>query len=118
MATQRYLADLSGRRFTNSRRLEETPNGIVDSADFGADPHGEMVRQVNALTVRANRPMDDVDHVARTLREWTDRAGPIVGEVRAAVALPVLSWLRVLDRYGTGAITLLRGLFRAERRSD
>jgi uncharacterized protein YoxC len=52
---------------------------------------------VNNLTSRAHRQLDEVDKVVRSAREWSERAGRIVAQVGDVVEAPIFTGARVVS---------------------
>ena len=58
---------------------------------------------------------DDMAHVARTLRRWSDQVDPLVGEVGSAIIPPVYTWVRNVNLLRTGAATFLQSFLGTPR---
>ena len=76
----------------------------------------ELVRNVNALTQRANERMDEVGTVMRTLQQWTERADRLVQEVGSVVEPPVVALVRNVNLIRTGVATFLQAWSRIRQR--
>ena len=70
----------------------------------------ELVRNVNALTTRANEQIDELGQVVGTVRQWTQHADRFVSGVGMAIELPAFSLLRNMNLVRTGVTTFLRTL--------
>ena len=55
------------------------------------------LQNVNDLTSRAHRQLDEVDKVVRSARAWSDRAGRIVDGVGDVVDAPIFTAARVIS---------------------
>lgn len=77
-----------------------------------------MTKSVETLAIRANRELDDVAHVLRLVRKWSDLADPILDTVDAAIVTPVFSWMRNAGRLRAGATTFIQALFHTTRKND
>ena len=82
-------------------------------ADLGAlmQEGRELVRNANALTLRAGREMDELDRVVRLAREWAERGNQLMDAVGALVAPPVSSVLQGVAAFRTGAGIFVNYLF-------
>jgi len=75
----------------------------------------EFVQNLNALATRANRQMDDVNQVFRTVRQWTERADRVVGEVGSAIEPPVFSLVRNVNLVRVGLTSFFKALWTRNR---
>lgn len=71
----------------------------------------EAIRNVNALTQRANQQMNDVAQVVHTVQTWAERADRWFDEVAATIEPPLFSLARNLTLLRVGATTFLTTLF-------
>ena len=72
----------------------------------------ELVRNANGLATRANRQLDDVAQVVRTVGEWTERADRLVTEVGAVVEPPALLVARNINLVRLGVTRFMQTLLR------
>ncbi len=71
----------------------------------------ELVRNANALILRADRELDDLGQVTRILRQWTERGDQLLEAVHALVAPPVISVLRNASAFRVGAGIFMKYVF-------
>ena len=62
----------------------------VDLAVIARDGQ-ELMQNLNALASRANRQMEDVEQVVRTVRQWSERTDRLVNVLGAALEPPVVA---------------------------
>src|SRR5947207_2082300 len=58
-----------------------------------------LVKEVQQVTSRVSKQLEDVEHITRTARGWTDRAERVINAV-GAVAEPPLFFLSKLSSFG------------------
>ena len=81
----------------------------VDLAVIARDGQ-ELMQNLNALASRANRQMEDVEQVVRTVRQWSERTDRFVNVLGAALEPPVVATLRNLNFLRTGVTTFFQAL--------
>ena len=74
-----------------------------------------VVDNVNSLTSRAHRQLDEVDKVVRTVRTWTERADRIVEEVGDIVEAPLFRATRIISIVQRGLSSILDVLAKKDR---
>ena len=50
----------------------------------------DLVQNIDQLSSRANRQLDEVDKILRLAREWSERANHVAEEVSSAVEAPIM----------------------------
>ena len=70
----------------------------------------ELLQNLNALAARANRQMEDVEQVVRTVRQWSERTDRLVNVLGAALEPPVVAVMRNLNFLRTGVTTFFQAL--------
>jgi uncharacterized protein YoxC len=73
---------------------------------FLQDSH-DLIRNVNELVKRAHQQMEHLDKAAYTVRQWTERADRLAGQVSAAIEPPVLSLVNGINLVRTGVASFL-----------
>lgn len=61
-----------------------------------------LVQNLNQISTRAQDQMDEVEHVVKTVRAWSERADRVVGEVASAVEPPLLNAARNVKAFRKG----------------
>lgn len=77
----------------------------------------EMVRNTNALVLRADLEMDDLVRVVHIVRQWAERGDQFMGAVRSMMETPVVSALRNASGFGAGVGIFVKYLFGARKHS-
>ena len=70
----------------------------------------ELVRNVNELSKRADRQMDDVGRVVGIARRWTERADRLAEEIGSAIEPPVYLLVRQANLLSAGTTAFLETL--------
>jgi uncharacterized protein YoxC len=80
----------------NSEQRLRALNEFKSDAHFVKQQTEELIQNLNELSRRANQQMDDIGHIVRTARQWTDRVDRLVEEVEPPVfaLAPNLNLLR------------------------
>ena len=81
----------------------------VDLAVIARDGK-DLMQNLNALASRANRQMEDVEQVVRTVRQWSERTDRLVNVLGAALEPPVVAVMRNLNFLRTGVTTFFQAL--------
>ena len=107
--------------FQARRQLEQL---VVTAGLLKADMavivhHGQALMQnVNVLVTRANRQMDDVEQVVRTVRQWAERTDRLVDALGATLEPPVVAMVRNLNLLRTGVTTFFQALMQRNQRNQ
>lgn len=99
-------------------QLVVTVGQLKDKFEALAEDSHTMVRNVTDLSKRANQQLDEVDHMVRTARGWTERADRLVNEVGSAVEPPVHSAVRNMNLFRTGVTTFLQVLLQRNQHNQ
>jgi uncharacterized protein YoxC len=75
----------------------------------------ELVRNLNGLSQKADRQMEDMGKVVRTAEQWTERADRIANEVTSVIEPPLSSVARNITLIRTGVSVFLRVLAHANK---
>ena len=78
----------------------------------------ELVRNVILLSERANMHLENVDHLVRTVHQWTERADRLVNEVGSAIEPPVFSFVRNVNLVRSVISTFLQRLLHPDQESQ
>lgn len=93
------------------KRLAHTVERLKSNVQVLLRDSRELVQNVNALSNRASRQMDDVDKVVHTVHQWTERADRIVNEIGSAIEPSVFSVVHNMNLIRAGITMFLRVLF-------
>jgi uncharacterized protein YoxC len=78
----------------------------------------ELVGNVNTLVARASGPLEELERVAGTVRQWKGRAERLVNAVGVVVEAPVFRLARNVDLFRIGVAALLRVLSHRTHRDE
>jgi uncharacterized protein YoxC len=74
-----------------------------------------LVKEMQQVTARLSKPIDDVEHMTRTARGWTDRADHVIDAVGTVAEPPLLFLSKSIKTFGGIAKGVLQMLLAPKR---
>ena len=74
-----------------------------------------LVKEVQAVTIRLPKPLEDIEHMTRAARAWTDRADRIVDAVGTVAEPPLFFMSKNIKTFGGIASGVLQMLLAQKR---
>ncbi len=91
-------------------QLTQTAEDVKKKLDGLVEDSREMVQNVNKLSQRANKQIDDVEVMVGAARRWTERVDRLVDELGSAIEPPVFSLARNMNVLRAGVSTFFEAL--------
>jgi len=107
------LVYLAWQRLENLMRIADD---LRTQAQVMMHDSDELIRNLNELSKRLTRQMDDVDQMVCTARQWTERADRLANAVGAIVEPPVFAAARGTSLLRVGMKAFFKSLFHGGRR--
>jgi len=76
-----------------------------------------MMQNVNLLAIRANQQLDELDQIVRVFRGWSECADQVLGEITAAVEMPIVKLARTMKTLRQFWRFIMEALFGSSRRT-